>query len=57
MANLEELKLFASYAGRFYWDNGPGLPEEDEGDEDEEKQEKEEEEEEEEKLRKPTSPC
>ncbi|MGB7592806.1 MAG: hypothetical protein WBO19_16340 [Terriglobia bacterium] len=54
MANLEELKLFASYAGRFYWDNGPGLPEEDEGDEDEEKQEKEEEEE---KLRKPTSPC
>ena len=40
MANLEELKLFASYAGRFYWDNGPDLPEEDEGDEDEEKQEK-----------------
>ena len=47
MASLEELKLFATYASRFYLDNGPGLPEEDEGDEEEE----------EEKLREPTSPC
>ena len=56
MANLEELKLFASYAGGFYLDNGPGLPEEDEADEEEEEQE-EQEEEEEEKLMGHTSPC